>query len=92
MKPIDFKGRNVIFAEDQPEYLSLPALALPDPTGEVISCWSISDEELETIIKNRCIYISQLRFSHYNENGDLVHNPLQPLRPMAELGDNIEFI
>lgn len=92
MKPIDFKGRNVIFTEDQPEYLPLPALAFPDPKGEVISCWSVSDEELEIITKNRCIYISQLRFSDYNEEGELVHNPLQPLRPMAELDDNIEFI
>lgn len=92
MIPIDFKGRNVIFAEDQPQYLPLPALALPDPEGEVITCWSFSDEEWEVISKNRYIFLSQLRFSHYNEKGDLVHNPLQPIRPMAELGNNIAFI
>lgn len=80
MKPIEFKGQNVVFAKDQPEYLPLPALRMPD--GEVITCWQISDDEMERIRQNGCIYLSQLTF-----NG-----PLQPIMPMAELGDNISFI
>ena len=51
MKPIKFKGQNVIFAKDQPEYIPLPALKMPD--GEIITCWELSDEELEKITKNK---------------------------------------
>lgn len=79
MKPIEFKGQNIIFAKDQPEYQPLPALRMPD--GEVITCWQFSDDEWERMSKNRCFYLSQLTF-----NG-----ALQPIMPMAELGDNIEI-
>ena len=34
MKPIDFKERNVIVAENQEEYMSLPALKFE--SGEII--------------------------------------------------------
>lgn len=77
MKPIEFKGQNVIFAKDQPEYQPLPALRMPD--GEVITCWEFTEEELQKVLKNKCIYLSQLTFNQ----------PLQPILPMAELGDNI---
>lgn len=39
MKPVKFKEQNVTFAENQPEYLSLPAFKNDSPMGEVISCW-----------------------------------------------------
>lgn len=92
MKPIDLPGRNIIFAEDQPEYQNLPAIVMPIPGGnEVISCWELSEEEIAAITKNRCLYISQLCFPTLNEKGILVNNPLQPILPMAELGDNISF-
>jgi hypothetical protein len=80
MQPIEFKGQNVIFAKDQPEYLPLPAMRMPD--GEVYTCWSISDEELLSIIENRCIYLKQLTFNQ----------PLQPILPMANLEDGVIFI
>lgn len=89
MKPIDFPGRNIIFAEDQPEYQPLPAILMPGPEAEVISCWSFSEEEWEAMSKNRCFFISQLCFRHENEKGEMVNNPLQPILPMAQLGDNI---
>lgn len=73
MTPIKFKGHNIVFGENQPEYQPLPALRLED--GEVLSCWQISDEELELINKSKCIYLSQLTF---NSN-------LQPILPMADL-------
>lgn len=50
MRPIEFKGQNIIFAKDQPEYLPLPALR-------------------------------QLTFNQ----------PLQPIRPIVELSDDIYF-
>ena len=80
MQPIPFKGQNVVFGENQPQYLPLPALKLPD--GEVITCWSLSDQELEDLQKNKCIYFKQLTF-----NG-----PLQPIMPLVNLEDGIELL
>lgn len=79
MHPIEFKGQNVIFAKEQPQYQPLPALRMPD--GEVYSCWQLSDEEIVSIIKNKCIFIKQLTFN----------DQLQPILPMVELGDDIIF-
>lgn len=45
MKAIKFKGHNVVFAEHQEEYNSLPALKLKDDMGNVISCWELSFKE-----------------------------------------------
>lgn len=79
MKPIAFKGQNIVFGADQPEYLPLPALRMPD--GEVITCWDFTDEEIADIIKNRCMYFSQLTFNQ----------SLQPIRPFVNLEDGIEI-
>ena len=80
MKPIEFKGFNVTFAKDQPEYQPLPALRMPD--GEVYTCWEFTDEEIERLVKNRCIFFKQLTFNQ----------PLQPILPLIELSDDIELI
>jgi hypothetical protein len=77
MKPKNFPGVNIVFGEGQPQYQPLPALRTPD--GTVITCWELSDEEIETITKNRCMYFKQATFN----------NPLQPIFPMADLGDDI---
>lgn len=45
MKPIKFKHQNITFAENQPEYGSLPALKLDTPEGHVITCWKLSFKE-----------------------------------------------
>jgi len=45
MKPIKFKHQNIVFAENQSEYLPLPALKLETPQGEVISCWKMTLKE-----------------------------------------------
>lgn len=79
-KPINFKGANVIYAEDQPQYLPLPATRLPD--GEVISCWELSEEEIDTILNTRCIYLRQSTFN----------DPLQPISIFTDLSDNIQLI
>lgn len=73
MKPVEFTGCNVLFGADQPEYLPLPALRLPD--GDVITCWEITDEELSEIVKTKRIYFSQLTF----------YQALQPILPMSNL-------
>lgn len=79
MKPIEFKGHNVVFAKDQPEYLPLPALRLPD--GEVITCWQFDEQELADIVANKCIYLKQFTFNQ----------PLQPLMPLVNLEDGIDL-
>jgi hypothetical protein len=80
MTPIKFPGVNVIFGENQPEYQPLPAMRLPD--GQVITCWQLSDEEIEKISQNRCIYLQQL----------VGKQRLQPILPLADLGDDISLI
>jgi hypothetical protein len=89
MIPKKFAGQNVIFAENQPEYQPLPALVVPGREGEVITCWELSDEELKSISENKCIYLSQLCFTYIDKDGIQRLNPLQPILPMAELGDNL---
>lgn len=92
MKPKKFKGQNIVFGENQPEYQPLPGLVLPGNEGEVITCWELSDAEIEQVVKNKCIYLSQLVFTHINEKGERQLNALQPILPMAELGDNITLL
>lgn len=72
MKPIKFDYRNCVYAEDQPEYLPLPAHKMDD--GTVISCWKLTDEEIQELIKTKKLYISQLTFNE----------PLQPILPQVE--------
>lgn len=69
MTPVKFEGHNVVFAEDQPEYQPLPALATRNEKGEVITCWELSDEELAEVIKSKRVYLSQYTFN----------TPLQPV-------------
>jgi len=80
MTPKEFKGQNVIFGKDQPQYLPLPALVLPE--GEVYTCWELSDEELQSVIKNKHFFLKQLTFN----------NPLQPVRLIANLEDDFTLM
>jgi hypothetical protein len=61
MKPVEFEHQNVIFGKGQDSYNELPAFQSPD--GEVISCWELSEEELQNVISTRKIYLSQLTFN-----------------------------
>lgn len=47
MKPIDFKGSNVVMGKGQPEYLPLPAYR--DEKGGVTSVWELDDKERQRI-------------------------------------------
>lgn len=60
MKPIDFKERNVILAENQPEYAPLPAWRGPIPECEVISCWKLSIWERIRILFTGVLWLRQL--------------------------------
>lgn len=44
MKPINFKEKDTIFAENQPEYIPLPAFVgdrFSNPQGNVVFCMSL---------------------------------------------------
>lgn len=64
MKPVEFPGVNVVFAKDQPEYMPLPAMKIPnDPQGLIITKWQLSPEELERIKETGTIHLSMLTFN-----------------------------
>lgn len=81
MKTVDFPYRNVDIAKDQPEYKTLPALVVGDEKGTVISCWEMTDEELEQVKKTKRIYLSLWTFGQ----------PLQPQRLATDISDFFEL-
>ena len=68
MKVIEFKGCNVVYAEDQPEYLKLPGLRMED--GELMTCWELSIKERLKILFTGKMWLNILTS----------HKPLQPLK------------
>jgi len=68
MRPIHFPQQNVIMGKDQPQYAVLPAFRgeipyHPTPgrnTERVISCYRLTDQELEALCKNRVIWLQQV--------------------------------
>lgn len=77
MIPKSFSEQNIIFAKDQPEYIPLPALRLEN--GDVITCWHLSDEEIEKIKESKTLYLSVKTFNQ----------PLQPIFLTVEKNDVI---
>lgn len=75
MKPIAFKEQNVVYAENQPEYIPLPAHK--DPDGTVTSCWKLSWPERIKLFFTGRFYWRQLTFNR----------PLQPVRPSLSFKD-----
>jgi hypothetical protein len=67
MEAVKFKESNVVFAENQDEYKSLPAYI--DNNGVVVTCWKLSEEEIKNINETGRIYLETLTFN----------NPLQPV-------------
>ena len=80
MIAVKFSGHNTVFGETQLQYQPLPALQLPD--GTVITCWKLSDQEIQDIVQNRCFYLKQLIFGQQ----------LQPILPMTDLSDGLELM
>ena len=74
MKPIDFPERNVIFAEDQPEYLPLPAFREQKTPFTVVSCWKLTLLERFKVLFSGKMWFSTLTFG----------GPLQPQSPSVE--------
>lgn len=60
MAPKKFPQVNVMYGEDQPEYQPLPVYRSED--GQAISCWELTDEEIEKIKETKSIYLSIMTF------------------------------
>ena len=65
MHPVEFPQQNKKIAEQQDEYLTLPAFV---DGGRTVSCWKVSFIERVIILVTGKLWLSQLNFSH----------PLQP--------------
>lgn len=61
MKPINFKEQNVIYAENQPQYMPLPAFK--NDGGEVVSCWKLSFIERIRILFTGKLWVSLMTFN-----------------------------
>jgi len=59
-------SRAVVIAEHQEEYRDLPSIRTPD--GQVITRWSLSDEERAMIVRGEDVYVTILS-----------HGPINPL-------------
>lgn len=75
MKPVEFKGHNVVFGRHQPEYLLLPGwLNRNHSKREVITCWKLSLIERLHVLFTGKMWFSVLTFGMN----------LQPQRPCVE--------
>ena len=63
MLPVKFKEQNVTYAENQPEYMPLPAFKSNTPEGEVVSCWQLSFTERLRILFTGKLWVSLLTFN-----------------------------
>lgn len=68
MKPIKFPGFNVTFAENQPQYLPLPA-HINKEDGIVTTSWDLSWKERLKILFGTNLYLQTMTFN----------KPLQPI-------------
>ena len=74
MEAIKFKECNSDYAENQDEYITLPAHKTKDGQGQVTTCWKLSLGERCKLLFSGKIYLQILTFN----------NPLQPLKMSIE--------
>lgn len=68
VEPTTHTGNPVVYAKDQPQYLSLPARKTDG--GDVITEWSLTDDERDRIACGENIRLTICTF----------HQPLQPVK------------
>lgn len=67
---MNFRDANCVYGANQQEYQPLPAERRGKPiTGEVLTCWQLSPEELQKVKETGIIWLSMLTFGQ----------PLQPV-------------
>lgn len=63
MEPMNFKDANCVYGANQPEYQPLPAQQVGKAaTGQIITCWQLTPEELEKVKDTGLIWVSMLTF------------------------------
>ena len=73
---------DIVIAENQPEYLPLPALVkIDDPRGKIITAWELTDTELLVLIQTKRLYITYLTFNQ----------PLQPTLPSVNYKEALDI-
>lgn len=66
MRPIKFKGSNVVFSKNQKPYKPLPALVFKeDEEGTVVTCWKLNFFERLKVLLTGKIWHSQKTFGDY---------------------------
>lgn len=60
MKPVKFEQANAIIGEGQKEYIPLPAHISEENGGLVVSCWELTDEDIEKLKTTKTIWVLQL--------------------------------
>jgi hypothetical protein len=78
VKPIKFKGANCTFAEDQPEYMDLPAFK--DDKGIVISCWKLGFFE-----RLQVLFSGKIWLWLYSFNKPLTPSYMQTTSPFEKM-------
>ena len=63
MKPVKFRGSNCVYAENQKEYLPLPAYRHDDDWGRVTSCWKLGLRERIKVLFTGRIYSTLMSFN-----------------------------
>lgn len=69
MIPVIFKEANSVFYSREPSVLSLPVEIVPGSSGQLNTCWQLSEEEIETIKETGLVWLSILSFG----------NPIPPI-------------
>lgn len=67
MRPVNFVEMNCVYAENQPEYLPLPALKEPyevEGVWSITSCWELSWRERIKLFFQGHVYVTQLSGGH----------------------------
>jgi len=79
MKPIEFKGQNVVFAKNQPEFENLPAYCGPDVEGKTVAvtCWEMTDQELQEVVKTKKVFVITVTYG-----GPIQPQSLEAYNPM----------
>lgn len=62
MKPIKFKEQTCVFAENQPQYIPLPARKVGNKEGEIVFCMKMNFIEKVRVLFTGRIWVSLMMF------------------------------
>ena len=62
MKPVKFPEQNIVFAENQPQYETLPAFKDNNTEQTVVTCWKLTLKERISLLIKGHFWVSQMTF------------------------------